>query len=92
MIKTLSETMPVARKAYHCDACDWIGNYINDGVTFTIADYRQIVKAKRNQWRIQPGQRYIKQFNTDGNDVWTFRAIPEIHDLCVKYDLYDDWI
>lgn len=91
MIKTLSERRPVARKTYPCDACYWIENYINDGVTFTIADYRTIVRAKRNGWKIQPGQQYVKQFNTNGNDTWTFRAIPEIHELCVKYELYEEW-
>ena len=91
MVTVIHESTPTARKAYRCDACEWIENYINDGVTFTIADYRRIVKARRNGWMIQPGQRYIRQFNTDGNEAWTFRAIPEIAELCVKYELYDDW-
>jgi hypothetical protein len=90
MIEVISESKPVARKKYRCDACEYVLNEVNQG-TFTIAEYRLIVAAKRNGYAIVPGQQYIKQFNKDGGDTYTFRGIPAMHDLCVKYDLYPEW-
>lgn len=90
MITVIHESTPVARKQYRCDACERIIDAVNDG-RFTFAEYRKIVRAKRQGWQIQPGQKYVKQFNTDGRDVWTYRAIPEMHELCIEHDLFDDW-
>lgn len=89
-IRVLSESTPVARKEHGCDACDFIIEALG-AVEFSISDMRKIVVARRNRWKIQPGQRYIRQFNTDGMDAWTFKAIPEMHELCIEYDLYPEW-
>lgn len=91
MITIIRESTPVARKPYHCDACDFINEALG-AVTFEISDLRKIVKARRSDWQIQPGQQYIRQFNTDGGITWTFRAIPEMHEICLKYNLYPEWV
>lgn len=91
MTKVLGESTPVARKAYTCNACEWLIEALG-AEAFTIAEYRLIVKARRDRWRIHPGQRYIKQFSVDmWGEAYTFRARPEMHELCLKHDLYEDW-
>lgn len=88
MVKVIKQTNPKARKDYCCMACEWISDDLNNfGLTFS--DYREIVKAKRNGYKIKKGEKYISQFNTDCGDTWTFRAIPAIHEICIKYKLYD---
>ena len=52
-------TYPVAKKVHNCMASDWIVNCLSDVVEW--CDYeekRQLVKARRNNWKIQPGQKY----------------------------------
>jgi len=85
----LSESKPIAKKVHHCNASEFIREYINQG-HFTVSDYRQIVKAKRNNWRIMPGERYIRQVIVRDGDFYCFKAIPEMDALCWKYDLYGD--
>lgn len=89
MIVTIHEVFSTARKDYHCNACEFLFND-DDMSGFTFAEYRAIVTAKWNGKKILKGQKYIRQFNTDGGHTWTFRAIPEIHKICVKYNLYDE--
>lgn len=89
----LNESRPVAKKAYHCNACEFLHNVLNDSAfIFTIGEYRAIVKAKRNGWKITAQQRYLKQVQVDptARQIFVFRAIPEIDDLCWKYDLYPE--
>lgn len=87
MIEIIRESKPKARKRYRCEACEFLQDELG-WETFTLAECRLIVKARRNGWCIVPGRQYIRQFNTDGCDTWTFRAIPEMHELCIKHDLY----
>jgi len=87
----LAERQPIARKEYVCDACQFLFDtgLINDGL-FSIREYRMIVQAKRNGYKIKKGQQYIKQITADGGKIFTYRAIPEIHDLVVKHGLYEE--
>lgn len=89
MITVLSESKPVARKEHNCDACNWILNTGIDGMGFSISEKRAIVKARRNKWKITKGQKYIRQSNIKDGDLYTFKAIPELHELCLKHDLYE---
>jgi len=81
-----------AKKDYICDACDSLCDYLFESeiTGFTIAEYRAIVRAKRNRFMIKKGQEYLRQANVCGGDFMVFRAIPEIHDICLKYDIYQD--
>lgn len=88
MGQLISQTEPVARKDYRCQACEWILNEGFDG--FTISEYRLLVKAKRDGWKIKKGQKYVKQFCEYDGEVYTWRARPEIHAICLKHDLYDN--
>lgn len=56
---------------------------------FTFAELRQIVKARKKGWKILKGEKYIRQ--TCKNDhIYAFKAIPEIHKICIKYDMYHE--
>lgn len=89
MITVLSESTPVARKEHRCDACEWILSAGIGGMGFSISEKRAIVKAKRNNWKIVKGQKYFRQSNIQDGDLVTFKAIPELHELCLKHDLYE---
>ncbi len=88
MIELLSESNPKARKDDNCMACDWIINTDLQDIPLTFADLRLIVKAGRSGWKIRKGDMYLKQPVKFEGEIRTFRAIPEIHDICIKYDLY----
>lgn len=89
MITVIHESRPVARNNYHCDACDFLFEVLFDVLgELSFREKRSIVIARRNNRMITKGERYIRQFNTDGSYAWTFRAIPEIHSICLKFDLY----
>ncbi len=92
MITTIHESTPVARKNYSCNACEFIFNddYRNG---YTFSEYRSIIKARNNNYRILKGEKYIRQWNADeiSGDTWTYRAIPEIHQICIKHELYDNY-
>ncbi len=97
MPRVLSTTTPVARKTYECNACLWLQQAL-DGSTpadfgMTMADVRQIVRAKRDGWMILPGQTYIRSVQKYSSEpgVDVVRSRPEIDTICHKYDLYDVW-
>jgi len=89
MIVILSESKPLARKAHNCMACDFILSCGVNGFGYTFAELRLIVKARRNNYKIVKGQKYIRQNNICDGDIYTFKAIPEMHELCLKYDHYE---
>jgi hypothetical protein len=86
-VTVIHDSKPIARKDYECMA----SVLIRDAGTYeymTFKEKRECVKARQYSWHIRKGEQYIRQFNTDGSDAWTFTAIPAMHDICVKYDLY----
>lgn len=88
MARVISDNTRKSRKDHNCCACEWLLNYGLGQVDFTFAEYRTIAKAKRNKWRVKKGETYLSQCNVQDGDIQTIKAIPAIHDLCVKYDLY----
>lgn len=90
MNSVISETNPIARKAYECNACYYV-RILGDGdVDFTITDLRKIVQARRDGWKILPGQRYNKQVQKFEGEIVTVRSRPEIMDICLRYELDED--
>lgn len=81
------ESTPIARKDYNCDASDFLCEMIGE-VKFSFAELRLIVKAKRDKWRIKKGQKYLKVKGKWDGDFCTFRARPELDDICRKHELY----
>ena len=85
----LTNKKPKARKVYHCMAWDWLEQAWPLGEHLTFSEMREVVKAKRNKYRIKKGEQYLYQTGIQDGDLVTFRAIPAIHDICIKYDFYD---
>jgi len=87
-VTVLRDSNPKASKSYNCDASDWI---LNDGrgwSEYTWSERKALVLARKNKWRIQKGDKYLYQVNVCYGDFNIFRAIPDLHDICVKYDMY----
>lgn len=89
MITVIRDARPIAKKDYSCDACDYILKNGIDGNNYPISELRKIVKAKMNGYKILKGERYVMQVNKLDGDFYVFRAIPEMHELCLKYELYE---
>ena len=89
MQHVIRSTRPVARKRYACDACGWLDMYPDAIEEMTWTEKRQVVAARRNSFCIQPGQQYIKDVGIFDEDWYTFRAIPSINALCIKYNIYE---
>jgi hypothetical protein len=85
----LSQSTPIAKKEHGCDACTWL---INGGYPegMSISEWRSVVRAKRNKWKIKAGQKYIRQTGIYEGDFYCSKSIPEIHEICLKYDIYED--
>ena len=93
MTTLVHQQTPKARKNHWCDACMFVDAYgslrqIIDEHDFTFTERRALVRAWENNRQIQKGDVYIRQFCVDGDDAYTFKAIPEIHEICIKYDFY----
>lgn len=92
MIKIIHQSTPVAKKDYYCNACEFLFelNHPTElGLTFS--EYRSVVKAKKDRYKILKGQKYIRQFNADSSgNSWTFRGRPDINAICQKHKLYDE--
>lgn len=84
-----NQTTQKAQKDYHCDACHFIQEYLNQGI-FSFAEMRQIVKAKRNNWKIKKGEVYEKVSGKWDGDFAVFRAIPAMDALCIEHELYPE--
>lgn len=87
-VQVIRETkIKSARKAKDCDASYFLREAIGS-FEFTFSEYRAIVTARSESWRILKGQPYIQQFNRGEDGPYMFNARPEIHAICIKYDFY----
>lgn len=84
-----TETTPTARKAYLCNAAEWINNSGMGEDDFAPEDWDKIITAKAEGWKILPGTKYVKVKGIYEGEFSTFRGRPELCDICHKYDLYD---
>ena len=86
----LKETKPVARKEHDCNASIILTLGGDPDFFDSISEYRSYIKARENGFKIQKGDRYINQVVISHSvGFYTFKAIPEIHAICLKYGLYD---
>lgn len=98
-MRTFSSTIRTARKRHECNSCLWINEggglrefFWNFGKELTFRQKRELVKAiNENKGMIKPGQRYQewRGIGCEGRPE-TIRSIPEIHAICLKFDIYDD--
>lgn len=57
---------------------------------FSFAERRAIILAKRDNWKIKPGDLYHFSVLKQDGEIYNFRAIPAIHKICQDHDLYQD--
>jgi len=86
----LTDKRPIAKKEYNCMACDWLWNAGQLELLLNSTELQQIEVAKSNSYKIQKGEQYVRQTGIQDGELITFIAIPEMHDICLKYDLYDE--
>ena len=90
-MRTISETRHRARKTYPCDACAW---FLRAGLTDEEIDSDEhravIAAASEDKYCILPGQMYIRAVYIDGNEFIVYRARPEMNDVCIDLDLFDE--
>jgi len=85
-------TYPTAKKVHNCMASEWIvnGDLHETFRCCTWDEKKAIIRARRNNYRIHPGQKYLRQAMVWDGQLGTFKAIPAMHDICCKYNLYED--
>ncbi|SDZ91235.1 hypothetical protein SAMN05443667_101264 [Flavobacterium gillisiae] len=97
-MRNIHNSVQKARKRHHDDGYekflkDWIegGFYLPKGQKVSFAHYRQIATylKKENPYIIEKGEEYIRQFNTDGSDSWTFSMNKKMYDIANYYYLFD---
>lgn len=76
-----------ARKTYDCMACEVLRNYSEPDL-LTPEELFHYEEARQNNFKILPGDKYIRQFCKEDDFIYEFIVIPEIHKICCKYDLY----
>ena len=89
MIVTLSESTQKARKEHNCMTREYIEDSINQGI-FTFSEYRKIAKMIKSNWKIQIGEKYLRQNNLYDDGLFSFKASIPMHNLCCKYGLYTE--
>lgn len=85
------QSEPIARKEYQCEAWEWLYNV--DWYQFTeltFSERKAIARAKRNNFEIKPGEKYLKVQGKWDGEFQTFRAIPSLDAICRKYDVYEE--
>lgn len=81
------------RKPHKCNACIWLCESalqeIRSGnLKLTISELRSVVKAKQNNWKIPIGSSCLYSVGVYNGDFFYCHSIPEIHDICMKYEIY----
>lgn len=89
MTQLISQKEPVARKNYRCMAYDWIKDQGWAEGDYTLEEAKAIEQMKGRGGMIEKGEKYIRQFCVNGGDSWTWKANKEMHDICLKYDMYE---
>lgn len=84
------ETTHLARKDYECHACKAFTTW-GDIDDYELTDEENIIfkMARADDFKIKKGQKYVRQVFDSGDQLITYRAIPEIHQIAIKYKMFD---
>lgn len=88
MAQLISESIVTARKEHHDDCSEWILNTDLSG-DLTFSELRAIVLANKANWKIMPGQKYLRQTCKEDGRVHTFKGRPELIAICQRLGLFD---
>lgn len=88
----LSSTIRTARKEYKCDACRAA---IEPGLKhflgiLTFSERKLIALARRDNWRIKAGNKYVDYRGVCDSSAYTLRMRPEIQNLVSKYNWWPE--
>lgn len=86
MIQVIHSKTLRARKVYQCNAY-WDARECN---CLSDEEQCQVDIMSLKEGKIQKGDLYVRQFNTDGGQTWTYRASVEMHNICIKHQLFDN--
>lgn len=86
----LSNKVRVARKSHPCGAWYWFDRSEYGPQDIDPDDWLAIEAARVDRGRILPGMQYIHQTGVDGGQFYDFKARQDMHDICLKYDLYPE--
>lgn len=90
-VTVLSEKIVTARKNYCCNASEFLRDGINDlRGRLSFKELRAIADARKQNWKVIAGERCLVQNNKGDGEMYTFRARPEIHAICSKFDFYPE--
>jgi len=80
-----------ARKRHNCDAWEHYCNSSYGDNEFTPDELEVIKGVQSDGGQILPGMQYVYQSSVDADGFCEFRARPDMHAICLKYNLYPDW-
>lgn len=91
MVENISERVQTARKDYHDDSAEFIQEAL-DWLAFHALpnELAAIHELKENNWMIKKGQIYLKQWNKQDGETFTYRTLPSMSKICQKYNLWED--
>lgn len=88
----LSESYPVAQKTYYCDACNVMSQdprFYFDEMTFS--EKRTIVKARKNDFHIIKGQKYVMQTGKFDGEFTRSRCIPDAAKIASRLGAWENF-
>lgn len=91
MPRLIKETRPKARKVHRCQAFEILQDLypLDMPDWWTHNEWECLKEARRVYGKISPGETYVRQTCELYGDIYTFKAKPELHAICLKYDLYE---
>ena len=95
MDRILKETFHKAKKDYVCTACyimlqvDSFENLCTQ-YDLTPEEVEAFTKAKENGFKILKGETFLYQTGVYDGDFYSHKAIPAIHDICLKRGFYGE--
>jgi hypothetical protein len=90
MVTILKDNIVTARKPHRCTAVDLVWEMVNQGV-YRYSEYKNIIRLQRNKFLIQQGEKHRSYTVVDGGDIYTMGENLAMHEMCVKYDLYEEY-
>lgn len=90
MSELIRESTPVARHHYPCQASHWINQASLPDSEFEPDELLLLSAAKADRYKIRPGQKYVYQVQRVDGLIETFRARLDMHNICLKYELYPE--
>lgn len=90
-----SQEIKKAGKDHVCNACEWllgIGDLreIFSTIEMTLSEKKTLVRMKNNGWKIKKGEPCVYVVGICDGDFGGWYYNKEVHEICVKYDVYLD--